>query len=159
VSRSRLLIAAAAISGTAVAVGVALAAGPTATEISVAPRVTILAPAVSPIDVGGVPEVRAGKALPTGYRLIGRRVTIKRGTDLAAAQIRLSCPPSTRSRGLLADNGNSGGHIYEQLWRTGRGRDQATGQAYDFHDVVAQAPPTLKVGESASGTVYILCRS
>ena len=73
----------------------------------------------------------------------------------AAAQIRLSCPASTRSRGMLADNG---GRIGQQLWRTGRGRDQVTKQAYDFHDVVAQAPPTLKPGESASGSVYILCR-
>jgi len=56
---------------------------------------------------------------------------------------------------MLADNG---GRIGQQLWRTGRGRDQVTKQAYDFHDVVAQAPPTLKPGESASGSVYILCR-
>ena len=129
-------IAALAAAGTAVA-----ATGATDIKVSAAP--TLVPGRKAPFDAPGVRSIRRGKPIPSGYRLIGRKVDITRGAKSAGAALRFTCPGSKTLRtfgivgnaGFLAVNDDYPGHR------------QTT--------VVSFAPPRL---EHAVGTVYAVCR-
>src|SRR5215211_9246976 len=73
-TRIRILLALAVVGAVAAAAGTALAAEQgTDSQVTISPR-TVVASAgqTSPVDVGGVPAVRAGKPIPSGYVLVGR---------------------------------------------------------------------------------------
>jgi hypothetical protein len=135
----------------ALAASLALAAGAVAaqaadTKIIVTPRVVLSAPAVSPVDFPGVSAVRAGQALPRRWIVVSRNVKIARGSEVAYAAMRMTCPKGTTWR-----TGTSSGAIGASvLDRTARGRRSVL--------VMATIAAGVKPGETVSGTVYALCR-
>ena len=83
-TRVRILLALAVVGAVAAAAGSALAAEQgTDSQITISPR-TVVASAgqTSPVDVGGIRAVRAGKPIPSGYVLVGRHVKFTRGTEV-----------------------------------------------------------------------------
>jgi hypothetical protein len=82
------------------AASLALAAGATAgdgaTTVTVDPATKLAAGATAPFDAPGVKEIRAGKAIPEGFVLVGRPVSVKKGTEVAGAYVRISCPSGMR---------------------------------------------------------------
>lgn len=70
-------------------------------QISVGPQVTLKAGQTAPFDAGGVRAVRRDKPIPSGYVLVGRKVTIDRGTSgSVGAAFKLSCPSGKTARTL-----------------------------------------------------------
>lgn len=90
----------------ATAASLALAAGATAgdgaTTVTVDPATQLRAGQTAPFDAPGVKAIRSGKAIPAGYVLVGRKVTVTRGTEVAGAYLRLACPAGKRLRTLGA---------------------------------------------------------
>jgi hypothetical protein len=126
------------------AAGAAVAAGG-ATEIKVSAAPTLTAGATAPFDAPGVRAIRRGKPIPAGYRLIGQRVDITRGTSArnAGAALTFRCPQRTtlRTFGIVGNAGFS-----------------AANPDYPGHrqtTIFSFAPPTL---QHATGTVYAVCR-
>jgi hypothetical protein len=75
--------------------GIAAAAdGPTQVTVETVP--TLTAGATAPFDAPGVKAIRLRKAIPSGYVLIGRKVTIKRGEVAAGATLFFRCPGTKR---------------------------------------------------------------
>ena len=135
----------------ALAVSLALGAGAVAaqaadTKIIVTPRVLISAPAVSPVDFPGVAAVRAGRALPRKWVVVSRSVKIARGSEVAFAAMRMTCPKGTTWR-TGASSGAVGASVLD---RNARGRRSVL--------VMATIAAGVKPGETVSGTVYALCR-
>lgn len=62
----------------------------------------------SPFDAGGVRAVRRGKAIPSGYLLVGRKLTIEPGANAAGAIVRLTCPAGKTLR-TYGQTGTAGG--------------------------------------------------
>jgi hypothetical protein len=122
------------------------AAAPADTTITVSPRVVVAAPQKSPIDFPGVAAARAGRPLPAGYVAIARDVRIARGAETAFAALRMTCPKgrSWRSGGSSGDLGLT---VVDR---------RVTGKRTVL--VLASAAPSVARGETASGTVYSLCR-
>ena len=118
---------------------------PKNTTISVTPRVFIAAPQKSPIDFPGVAGARSGRALPKGYVAVARGVSITRGDETAFAALRLTCP-----KGKTWRTGGSAGAIGVSVLD-----QRVTGKRSVL--VLATASPQA-VGETASGTVFALCR-
>jgi hypothetical protein len=102
-SSKRILTGIAAVGAFAAAgAGTAVAAGQGVdTQISISSRTTVAsAGQKSPVDVGGVRAVRAGRDVPAGYVLIGRQVKITRGTQAAYGALTMRCPAGKTLRGL-----------------------------------------------------------
>lgn len=125
----------------------AVAAHATDTKIIVAPRVLMSAPASSPVDFPGVAKVRAGEALPRNWVVVGRNVKIARGSEVAYAALRLTCPKGTTWR-TGASSGAVGASVLD---RSTRGKRSVLVMA-----TIADAG--VAVGATVSGTVYALCR-
>ena len=126
--------------------GVAIAASPADTTISVSPRSVVAAPARSPLGFPGVPGAVAGRPLPKGYVVVARDVRITPGGEAAFAALRMTCP-----KGKTWRTGGTGGDIgVSVLDRRIAGKRSVL--------VLASAAPRVAVGDTASGTVYGLCR-
>jgi hypothetical protein len=126
--------------------GAAVAAQAADTKIIVTPRVVLAAPALSPVDFPGVSKVRASAALPAKWVVVSRNVKIARGSEVAYAAMRMTCP-----KGKTWRTGASGGAIGASvLDRNARGRQSVL--------VMATIAAGIKPGETVSGTVYALCR-
>ncbi len=121
--------------------GASIAAGGT-TQIAVQPTATLMPGDMSPFDVAGVKAIRRGKAIPSGYRLIGRQVTITRDRASAGAALFFRCPGHKRLKSFATQGpvGFSADRRYvdhRQTWvRSGPG----------------------KRGEEVSGAIYAVCR-
>ena len=139
-SRLAVVLACVAALGCSSAVAVA-AEGPTDIKVTDAPTLTVGQKA--PFDAPGVKAIRRGKAIPRGYRLIGRQVDITRGARTAGAALTFRCPRGTtiRTFGIV---GNAG---FAAADRHYAGHRQTT--------VFSFAPPRLP---HATGTVYAVCR-
>jgi hypothetical protein len=139
--------AAAAVAGiAALGAGVAIAGSPADTTMSVSPRTVVAAPARSPLDFPGIPGAVAGRPLPNGYVVVARGVRITRGGEPASAALRMTCPAGKtwRTAGAAGDVGVS------VLDRRIAGKRSVL--------VLATAAPRVAAGETATGTVYALCR-
>ena len=143
--RTRLIAAlgcTAALAGSGVA---AAADGPT--RISVGDAATLKAGQKAPFDAPGVKAVRRGKAIPSGYVLVGQTVEVTRGArggnaKSAGAALTFRCPgtKTLRTFGVVGNAGFSAPRDYVRHRQT---------QVFSF------APPTL---EHATGTLYAVCR-
>jgi hypothetical protein len=147
-ARSRRAAAGAAVVAMLALGAPALAAAPPDTTISVSPRVEIPAPGVSPADFPGVSNVREGSALPRGWVVVGRDVRITRGAEPAFAALRMTCPKG-------------------KTWRSGTASDDIGASLLDRNARVGKrsvlvmatfATSEVRVGETAAGTVFALCR-
>jgi hypothetical protein len=148
-SSIRFTRAAAALVATVAALGgaaVAIAEAPADTTMSVSPRTSVAAPARSPIGFPGVPGVAAGRPLPKGYVAVARDVRITRGGETAFAAMRMTCPAgkSWRTGAVSGDVGVS------VLDRRIAGKRSVL--------VLASAAPRIAAGDTATGTVFALCR-
>jgi hypothetical protein len=149
-SRIRILIALAVVGAVAAAAGTALAASQgTDSQVTISPR-TVVASAgqTSPVDVGGVRAVRAGKPIPSGYVLVGRHVKFTRGTEVGYGALTMRCPSGTKLRGL-ARQGQIGPQVYRDTRYPGK-------RAVDV--IVTYDANHTPVGGTAEGTVLALCR-
>jgi len=88
-------IAAAVAVAALAAAGVSIAAD-TATQIAVEPVASLSAGDISPFDASGVKAIRRGKAIPSGYVLVGQKVTNTRGQASAGAALYFRCPGEKR---------------------------------------------------------------
>jgi hypothetical protein len=149
-TRIRILLALAVVGAVAGAAGTALAASQgTDSQITISPR-TVVASAgqTSPVDVGGVPAVRAGKTIPAGYVLVGRHVKFTRGTEAGFGALTMRCPSGKTLRGL-ARQGQVGPQVVRDTRYSGK-RSVALIVDYDANHT--------PVGGTAEGTVLALCR-
>jgi hypothetical protein len=137
-----------ALAGTALAIAlggasVAGAAGGDA-QITVGTPTTLHAGQAAPLDAPGVKAVRRGKPIPRGYALVGREVTIDRGTaGTTGAAFSLTCPSGKTAR---------------TLGFTGQDGPQLIGDRYVGHRSVRVAvwgPPNHA---QSHGTSYVVCR-
>jgi hypothetical protein len=121
--------------------GVALAAdGPTTVTVQDAP--TLTAGQSSPFDAPGVRAIRRGKAIPSGYVLVGQQVVIKRGARNAGAALFFRCPGSKRLK-TFATIGQAGFLAPRDYV------DHRQTQILSF------GPPN---STQSTGTVYAVCR-
>jgi hypothetical protein len=149
-ARIRILLALAVVGAVAAAAGTAFAAGQvTDSQVTISPR-TVVASAgqTSPVDVGGVRAVRAGKPIPAGYVLIGRHVKFTRGTEAGYGALTMRCPSGKTLRGL-ARQGQVGPQVYRDVNYPGK---RSVNVIVDYD---ANHTP---VGGTAEGTVLALCR-
>ena len=106
---ARIALSAVVLAGAAAGTAAA-AEGDGDAQITVGPQVTMSAGETAPFDAAGVRAVRRGSPIPDGYVLVGRRVTIDRGTSgSVGAVFKLSCPSgkTARTLGLTGENGPS----------------------------------------------------
>jgi hypothetical protein len=136
--------------GSLAAAGTAVAADQsTPTTIEVAARTTVAAaPDKSPIDFAGVPATRRGKPLPSGYVVVGRKVSITHGTEVAYAALTIRCPAGKTLRGLGVT-----GQVAPQVQRP---LDYAGKRAVEV--IATFNPRVIAVGRTARGTVLAVCR-
>ena len=149
-SRIRILIALGVVGIVAAAAGTALAASQsTDSQVTISPR-TVVASAgqTSPVDVGGVRAVRAGKPIPSGYVLVGRHVKFVRGTEVGYGALTMRCPSGKTLRGL-ARQGQIGPQVYRDVHYPGK---RSVNVIVDYD---AKHTP---VGGTAEGAVLALCR-
>jgi hypothetical protein len=149
-TRVRILLALAVVGAVAAAAGAALAAEQgTDSQVNISPR-TVVASAgqTSPVDVGGVRAVRAGKPIPAGYVLVGRHVKFTRGSEVGYGALTMRCPSGTTLRGL-ARQGQIGPQVYRDTRYPGK-------RAVDV--IVTYDANHTPVGGTAEGTVLALCR-
>jgi hypothetical protein len=92
-TRISLLIALPVV-GAVAAAGTAIAGSSGSdSQVTISPRAVVaVAGQPSPVDVGGVPAVRAGKRIPARYVLIGRHVRLVRGTEAGLGALTMRCP-------------------------------------------------------------------
>jgi hypothetical protein len=126
--------------------GSAVAAQAADTTIDVSPRAELTAPDRSPVDFPGVTRVREGEPLPRGWVVVSRDVRITRGAQDAFGAFQMTCPRGT-------------------TWRSGTGADDIRASVLDRNarkrSVLVLATfsmSAVRVGETAAGTVYALCR-
>lgn len=138
------LLAVAATTAIAAGSGAAIAAD-TATRVEVTPAATLHAGDRAPFDAPGVRAIRQGRTIPSGYTLVGYQVHVQRGSKPAGAAIIASCPGTKRLRTFAV---------------TGRASFQATDVHYagKRRTLIASVPGIEKVGGTADGTVYAVCR-
>ena len=149
-TRTRILLALAVVAAVAAAAGTALAAGQgTDSQVTISPR-TVVASAgqTSPVDVGGVRAVRAGKPIPAGYVLVGRHVKFTRGTEVGYGALTMRCPSGKTLRGL-ARQGQVGPQVVRDTQYPGK-------RSVDL--IVMYDANHTPVGGTAEGTVLALCR-
>jgi hypothetical protein len=144
------LIATIATVGALGAAGTAVAqqGQPVDSQVTVAARTVVTAPGQnSPVDVGGVRAIRRGKPVPSGYRLIGRKVTFVRGTEVAYGWITMRCPTGKTLRGL-ASQGGAGFAV-----QGGNYVGKPSVNLLAFYNANRTA-----VGQTVSGTILAACR-
>ena len=149
-TRVRILLAIAVVGAVAAAAGTALAAEQgTDSQVTISPR-TVVASAgqTSPVDVGGVRAVRAGKPIPSGYVLVGRHVKFTRGTEVGYGALTMRCPSGKTLRGL-ARQGQVGPQVVRDTHYPGK-------RSVDL--IVTYDANRTPVGATAEGTVLALCR-
>jgi hypothetical protein len=138
-TKPRLIAALTAAAVLAGGTGTALAQtqGQGDTTITVGPRVTLNAGDTAPFDAPGVRAVRQGKPIPSGYVLVGRKVT--GGGGGVGASIRFTCPDGKRLRtfGVTGHAGFSAPRTYVNHRST-------------IIDSI--------LGADTNGTVYAVCR-
>jgi hypothetical protein len=126
----------------------ALAAASSDTTIAVAPRIELGAPTPSPVAFPGITRVHEDEPLPRGWVVVRRDVRITRGGEVAFAAFRMTCP-----KGKTWRSGTDDGDILASvLDRDPRARKRS---------VLVMARFTtreVRAGETASGTIYALCR-
>lgn len=130
--------AAAVVAGVA---GTVIAADGT-TDISVTNGSSFIPGEPSPGDAPGVKAIRGGKAIPAGYRIIGQRVTNKRGTPGAAAALFFRCPDAKRLKTFMT---------------TGDVGFSSTSNYVDHRQTWVRTSPGKK-GQTIAGNVYAVCR-
>jgi len=102
IARRHTIISALAISASLGGVGAAIAAGTaTPTTVTVTPVAALQAGDTAPGSAPGVKAIRANKAIPSGYVLIGQQVDVQRGAMSAGAALRFACPGDKRLRTFL----------------------------------------------------------
>jgi hypothetical protein len=111
------------------------------TAVTIGAPKNLVAGDKAPFDAAGVKAIRRGKAIPAGYVLVGRTVTVDAGTGAAGAALRLSCTggKTLRTLGLT-------GNVSLQIGREYVGKK--------FTNVMSLG---ARVGDS-SGVVYGVCR-
>lgn len=154
-STVRTAVAAAAVA-TLLTAGAAIALDPGDTAITVSARTTIHAPSASPVDFPGVREARRGQPLPAGHTAIGYRVSITRGETTAYPSFTMQCPVGKRLRTMALQ-----GEIGPQVIGANpfvRRRDFDYIGRRSWGVIADYNRRTVAVGETATGTVYGLCR-
>ena len=149
-TRLRIILSLAVVGAVAAAAGTALAAAQGSdSQVTISPR-TVVASAgqTSPVDVGGVRAVRAGKPIPAGYVLVGRHVKFTRGTEAGFGALTMRCPAGKTLRGL-ARQGQVGPQVYRDVNYPGK---RSVNLIVDYD---ANHTP---VGGTVEGTVLALCR-
>jgi hypothetical protein len=126
--------------------GVAIAQAPADTTMSASPRTVVAAPAASPLDFPDVPGVAAGRPLPKGYVVVARGVRIARGGETAYVAMRMTCPKGRTWR----TGGASGAVGLSVLDRRVAGKRSVL--------VLASAAGRVAAGDTATGTIFALCR-
>jgi hypothetical protein len=122
---------------------------PVDSQVTIAPRAVVAAPGQnSPVDVGGVRAIRRGKPVPSGYSLIGRKVTFVRGTEAGYGWMTLRCPVGKTLRGL-ASQGQAGFAV--------QGSSRYPGKPSVNVLAFFNANRTA-VGQTVSGTILAACR-
>jgi hypothetical protein len=138
-----------AVLGSLFAASAALGQTGTPTTITVDSRTTVASAGdKSPIDFGGVPQARKGKPLPSGYVVVGRKVSIRHGTEVAYGYLTLRCPVGKTLRGLGLT-----GQVAPQVQRP---RDYPGNPSVEL--LVTFNPRAIGVGKTATGTVLAICR-
>jgi hypothetical protein len=134
---------AAAVAVAALAAGGVSVAADTATQIAVEPVASLNAGDIAPFDAPGVKAIRRGKAIPSGYVLVGQKVTNTRGQSGAGAALYFRCPDGKRLKTFGA---------------TG---DRALGSAdrpyVDHKSTWVRSAPGVK-GKTVTGIGYAVCR-
>jgi hypothetical protein len=134
---------AAAVAIVALAAGSVSIAADTATQITVEPVASLQAGDASPFDAAGVKAIRRGKAIPSGYVLVGQKVTNIRGQAGAGAALYFRCPGDKRLKTFGA---------------TGQGALAAADRTYVDHRSTWVRSAPGKKGEAMTGTAYAVCR-
>ncbi len=111
------------------------------TSVTVGAPRSLVAGAEAPFDAPGVKAIRQGKAIPAGYVLTGRAITVKAGPGGTGAAIRFTCPSgkALRTFGATGD----------------------VGPAIDRKYVGRRAENVMvfgRTGQDAAGAVYAVCR-
>jgi len=142
-ARKSLTVLAGAAALAAAGTSIATAADGDA-QITVGPQTTLKAGAKAPFDAAGVRAIRRGQAIPKGYTLVGRKITIDRGTaGSAGAVAKISCPAGT---------------VAKTMGLTGKVGPNPIGDYVGHKDVrfAAWSPPLSPV---ASGVSYAVCHA
>jgi hypothetical protein len=144
------LLAALSVVGAVTAGGTALASSSgTDSQATISPRAVVaVAGQPSPVDVGGVPAVRAGKRIPARYVLVGRHVRFVRGTEAGFGALTMRCPAAKTLRGL-ARQGGVGLQVYRDASYVGK-------RSVDV--IVDYDASRTPVGATVEGSVLALCR-
>jgi hypothetical protein len=150
-TRTARLLTTLAAAATLAGAGASAASAQSADSVvTVSPRsVVAAAPANSPIDFAGVRTARRGRPLPADNVVIGRKVAITRGSEVAYGALTLRCPadhPRLRSLGFT---GQVAPQVLFPLRYVGK---RAVNVMVTYN---ARAIP---VGGTAQGTVLALCR-
>jgi len=135
-SKSIAALAAVAALGTT---GIAGAAPDGPTQVTVEPVPTLKAGDTAPVDAAGVKAIRRGKPIPSGYVLIGQKVTVKRGKIPAGANLFVKCPDGKRLK-TFGTTGRAGFIAYRNYVN----HRQTYVASYSASD--------------ATGTIYAVCR-
>lgn len=122
--------------------GVSIAAG-TPTQLTIEPLASLHAGDTAPFDAAGVKAIRRGKAIPSGYVLVGQKVTNTRGVPSAGAALYFRCPDGKR----LKTFGTTGT----------RGLASADRPYVNHKSTWVRSAPGVK-GQSVTGSVYAVCR-
>jgi hypothetical protein len=112
------------------------------TTVTVGSTTQLVAGDRAPFDAPGVRAIRAGKPVPAGYVLVGRKVDVDRGTNAAGAAIHMFCPGAKRLR-TFGVTGNAGFQI--------------TSDYVGHRSTVIVSLPDGRRAHT-SGTVYAVCR-
>jgi hypothetical protein len=136
-TKPRFIAALTAVAVLAGGTGTALAQSQGDTTVTVGPRVVLSAGDTAPFDAPGVRAVRQGKPIPSGYRLIGRKVT--GGGNGVGASIRFTCPDGKRLK---------------TFGTTGRVGFQAPRNYVNHRSTIVDSI----LGAQSDGTVYAVCR-
>jgi hypothetical protein len=139
-----------AVAGAWVAAGAAVAGSPAGdSQVTISPRAVVaVAGQPSPVDVGGVRVVRAGKRIPARYVLVGRHVRFVRGTEAGFGALTMRCPAAKTLRGL-ARQGGVGLQVYRDASYVGK-------RSVDV--IVDYDASRTPVGATVEGSVLALCR-
>ena len=129
--------------------GVAFAASTPSKTTSTAKRAVVTyAPAKSPVDVAGHPEVRKGTALPAGSAIVAREGTVTRGEGptKSANPVLMTCPGTRTITGVGPGNANfDPAQVY----------GKKTGKLYPSAGDAKGRP--LSIGDSRPFKLYVLC--
>ena len=136
-TKPRFLAAVTAAALLAGGTGTALAQTSGDVTVTVGPRTVLNAGDTAPFDAPGVRAVRRGKPIPSGYQLVGRKVS--GGGSGVGAAIRFSCTGNKvlKTFGTVGSVGFSAPRTYE-----------------NHKSTIVQSI----LSGSASGTVYAVCR-